>query len=177
MKKILILLSMTFFLGACASTSPYRPASGDNGSGYRDQKLTGDRWRVEFQMRSANRSKAMDFALLRSAELTLQKGFDWFDVVDRVTEVDRGDGGSRSGVSIGQSRGYERSCGVLGCSSRPSTVTQVGVGIGTGGDSASKVVSIVEIVMGKGVKPESRNIYDARELADTLRERLIDQKK
>lgn len=178
MKQLLILISLTIFLGACASTSPYSPAKGESGMGYRDQKLTADRWRVEFQMRKTNRSQAMDYALLRSAELTLQKGFDWFEVVDRVTEVDRGDGGGSSGgVSVGQSRGYERNCGLLGCSSRPSTVTQVGVGIGTGSDSRSKVTSIVEIVLGKGVRPESRNIYDARELADSLRERLVNEKK
>tara|TARA_R110000868_G_scaffold260371_1_gene518547 strand:- start:389 stop:922 length:534 start_codon:yes stop_codon:yes gene_type:complete len=176
MKQLLTLITLTIFLGACASTSPYRPAKGDTGMGYRDQKLSDDRWRVEFQMRNSNRSKAMDYALMRSAELTLQKGFDWFEVVDRVTEVDRGDGGGGSGVSVSQSRGYERNCGLLGCTTRPSTATQVGVGIGTGSDSRSKVTSIVEIVLGKGVRPESRNIYDARELADSLHERLINEK-
>lgn len=156
-------------LSACASQPDYKAANG-GGYGYKESQISENRYRVQYKARGDARDKAMDYALLRSAELTLLKGYDWFMVVDRETLRDRE---QQSGVrtEIRNDRVVTRDCGLLGCTtrSRPSRSYSAGVGTDTG--SRTETETVLEIRMGKGVRPSSGDSYDALEVRDNLQSR------
>jgi len=74
-------------LTACVTPAPYAPST-DHGTGYSDERLAANRFRVTFQGNSATkRTTVEDFLLLRSAEVTRDAGFDWFVFDTRTTEA------------------------------------------------------------------------------------------
>lgn len=78
-------------LAACASPTPYQPnipGQAEKG-GYSERKLEPNRWQVTFAGNSlTSRDTVEGYLLFRSAELTVQQGYDWFEMVDRHTERD-----------------------------------------------------------------------------------------
>jgi len=80
-------------LAGCATPTPYQPyqpemSAGVHG-GYSDQQVGADRFRVRFHGNElTSRDRVEGYLLYRAAELTLQKGYDWFEIVDRHTEHD-----------------------------------------------------------------------------------------
>lgn len=67
-------------LAGCATgPAPYGPKTGDSTTGYTDQQLTTNRYRVTFTGNSqTDRQTVENYLLLRSAEVTLGAGFDYF---------------------------------------------------------------------------------------------------
>jgi hypothetical protein len=98
-----------------------------------------------------------DRALLRAAEATLQRGFDWFEITDRSTDV-APPTGPRFTIGVGSSSFGRRSA--------------VGVGGATSFGGEGTLVSSLEIVPGRGARPPGPDANDARSVADTLRARL-----
>jgi hypothetical protein len=90
-----------------------------------------------------------DYALLRAAELALAGGYDWFRVIARsLDEEARGGVGVGAGVGTGS---YGRRSGV-----------SVGVGGDLGTIGGRKFYTArLEVLMGKGAKPEGPDVYDA----------------
>lgn len=83
MKRMMIL--GVFILVGCAT--PYQ-RDGFTG-GYTETRLTQNTWRVNFQGNGFTRSSVtQDYALLRSAELTLQQGYRYFALADSRSKVD-----------------------------------------------------------------------------------------
>ena len=124
MKRLIALAFSAALLTACA-TSPtlYAPQTAPRGAGYTEYRLEAGRYRVTFQGNpGAPVNQVADYALLRSAELALRDGYDWFRVADRVTQQSGSGGGST--LSIG---------GGSGSYGRRSSV---GVGVGTSLTSA-----------------------------------------
>ncbi len=152
-KTVIAALSvMVLSIYACSTTPTYGPASSAQGVGYSEVALEQNRYRVTF--RGGDAALAQDYALRRSAELTIQKGYDWFEVVNAYTQRE-GDGRSGTRVSVGGSTGSYRS----------------GVGIGIGfpiGGSSPEMMHTYEILMGSGEKPTAPNVYDARAIAASL---------
>ena len=77
-------------LAACATATPYQPA-GYNGQrgGYSEQRVESNRYRVTFAGNSVTSREQVEMSLLlRSAELTVESGYDWFATVNRATERD-----------------------------------------------------------------------------------------
>lgn len=145
------LLSALALLSACAGAPTYGPASG-SGPGYTDQVIETGRYRVTYRSRSVE--DAENGALRRAAELTVQNGFDHFTVAARDIERRRTGGGASLGV--GGSTGTFRS--------------GVGVGVNvplTGG--REEVTVRMEILMGRGARPEGPNSYDAKSILGNLR--------
>ncbi len=145
-------------LGACASLAPYGPQGGPGGQGYAETAIETNRYRVTYNG-VGDPAPVADYALLRAAELTLERGFDWFEVTQRWTDG-RLDprGGVRPTVSIGAG------------SSRYGGYSSSGVGVGVGlnltGPGATSTT--LEIVMGQGAKPDRPSAYDAREVTRAL---------
>ncbi|MEM9838928.1 MAG: hypothetical protein AAF830_07195 [Pseudomonadota bacterium] len=137
-------------LAACASSGTYGPASG-GGFGYTQQAIEDNRYRVTFKARDA--SEAEDGALRRAAEITVEQGFDHFTVVSR--DLAREQRGPNSSVGIGG--------GSIG---RRSGVG-VGVSVPLGGTNET-VTARLEIVMGRGEKPEGPRSYRARGILSNL---------
>ncbi len=83
-------LVMALAVSACATVNPYRPATSRYGSGFSEQRLEENRFRVTFKGDSATRRPDVeDYLLYRAAEVTLQSGFDYFVLADRSTDVNR----------------------------------------------------------------------------------------
>ena len=79
-------------LGACATATPYQPlgARGTGASGgFADVRLASDRYRVTFAGNSmTSRERVETYLLYRAAELTRERGYDGFTIVDRATDRD-----------------------------------------------------------------------------------------
>mgnify|MGYP003576602396 CR=1 FL=1 len=161
MKRLVILslAASTLALAACASLAPYGPQRGPGGQGFAEQRIESDRFRVSYNGVGAT-GPAPDYALLRAAELTTQEGYDWFEVTQSWTDGRPGGaGGVRPSVSIG------------GGSSRYGGYSASGVGVGLGLDPSGPqpTSTTLEVVLGRGQKPDRPNAYDARQVQDSLR--------
>jgi hypothetical protein len=178
MTRKLSLLALALTLSACATQTPYRPAESRNDYGYRETQLTNDRYRVTFSGNSSTGADVTkDFALLRAGELTLQKGYDWFQLVDRKTDKDVNYQTIDTGFYDPPTTSVYQRCGLTRC----STYVYTTPGFGFSGGSATTTsttayTSELEIVMGKKPMPKSAEAYDARELVATLR-RLMEPKR
>jgi len=158
---LLTLAASALALTACASLAPYGPQQGANGQGYAEQRIETNRWRVTYRGVGAPGPVA-DMALLRAADLTVQNGFDWFEVTQRWTDGRRDSaGGIRPSVSIGAG------------SSRYGRYSSSGVGVGVGLDLSGPqpTSTVLEVVMGNGPRPDRPEAYDARDVQMTLRGR------
>ena len=84
----LVLLLLLPVLSACASPTTYMPATDDHGTGYTDQRLAENRYRVTFTGNSLTRREMVEnFLLLRAAEVTRDAGYAWFAFDTRDTEA------------------------------------------------------------------------------------------
>ncbi len=155
----------TLALAACASPPTYAPATGSSSSGFSDQRIEADRYRVTFRGAGPS-AQIQDFALLRASDLTLQAGYDWFQVVERTEDANAYSG---STFSIGAGAGGVNYGGGHG----GHTSTGLGVGVSKGFDLGSPNRTIaMEIKMGKGQRPDDPRAYDARSVAQSVHERM-----
>ncbi len=86
--RTMILACCCLAVAACVSSTPYGPAVSNSGFGYADQRIDENRFRVTFRGNSSTpRDTVENFLLLRSAELTVEGGYDYFIVVENDTEA------------------------------------------------------------------------------------------
>ena len=149
-------------LSACASLAPYGPQQSAGGQGFNEQRIESDRFRVTYNGVGAVGPVA-DRALFRAAQLTVDQGYDWFEVTQRWIDG-RPDsaGGVRPSVSIGAGSGRYGGWSTSG----------VGVGLGFDLSGPQPTSTTLEIVMGRGAKPDRPDAYDARRVQDAIRNRL-----
>lgn len=158
MIRTALIAAAALSLAACASLQPYGPAMSANGQGYTEQRIEANRYRVTYQGVGDARPVS-DMAFRRAAELTLEQGYDWFEVTQRFIDG-RPDsaGGVRPSVSVGYGSGryggYRASGG--------------GIGVGLNFSGPSPTATALEIVMGRGDRPDRANAYDAREVRASL---------
>lgn len=86
--KLVICLAALGALAACATATPYQPAgSGGDRGGYSSRRIDANRYRVTFTGNSlTSRQTVETYLLYRAAELTVQRGGDYFVVARRGTE-------------------------------------------------------------------------------------------
>jgi hypothetical protein len=166
MKRLLpalAVLSLTAAsLAACASApTVYQAATPSNPIGYSEYRIEPGRYRITFQGgASATPQQVTDLALLRAADLAIADGYDWFQVADRfVRPTSSGSSGPRVSFGVGGASFGSHS--------------SVGMGVGTGfdlggGSSYGSPAATIEVLMGKGPKPERVDAYDARALRQSL---------
>ncbi|MDX1294114.1 MAG: hypothetical protein R3265_14970 [Hyphomonas sp.] len=157
-----VLLLAASLLAACASNAAYGPATKSGAKGYASQQIETGRYQVSYT--DSDPSRARDRALLRAAELTLQEGSDWFEITSSFTDRSEEGRSGGSSVSIG---------GASGSRGRSSVGVGVGIGIPIGGSSGA-VTEVIEIVTGKGEKPDRPTVYDARSVDINLRGSLTE---
>ena len=87
MKK-LALLVMATVLTACATATPYQAAQNESArNGYSETQIENDRVRVSFDGNSLTKRETVEtYLLYRAAELTKEKGYDYFILTDRSTD-------------------------------------------------------------------------------------------
>jgi hypothetical protein len=153
MKRLLLPALAVLVLSACATPQPmaYQAAAGPRGVGFSDYRIEPGRYRVIFHgSAGAPRTQVSDYALRRAADLTVADGYDWFRVTENTIGWDGRDSGSRLSVGVGGASFGGRSA--------------LGVGLGTafnlGGGPA--LTATLEVLMGKGPKPQDSEVYDAR---------------
>ncbi|HKR90287.1 MAG TPA: hypothetical protein VJS38_19125 [Phenylobacterium sp.] len=147
-------------LAGCASTpTVYQAATPSNPVGYSEYRIETDRYRITFQGgSSAAPQQVMDFALLRAADLAIANGYDWFQVSDRSVQPTSSNSSSRVSFGVGgASFGSHSSVGM-----------GVGTGFDLGGGGYGAPLATIEVVMGKGRKPDSVDAYDAHALRQTM---------
>lgn len=146
-------------LGACAMETPYQPSEGRYG--YSEQQIEETRYRVTFSGNpSTPRDTVQNYLLYRAAELTVQKGFDHFTVVDR--DIERSTRYYTQGYAddlyydrFGSRRGIRRFY-------RPSFYSANAYPV-------NEYSSFAVIVMAEGEKPEDdADAYDALDVLQRL---------
>lgn len=150
-----VAVSALALVGACATQSPYGPATRDGGAGYSVMPIENNRFRITYTDKSAEIARSR--ALRRAAELTLERGDEWFQIVTAYSDTGELSGGGSS-VSIG---------GAGGSSGRSSVGVGVGIALPLGGSSSS-VEHVMEIVTATGAKPDNPDAYDASDVLSNL---------
>jgi hypothetical protein len=83
------LAAATLLLAACQTPASYQPRAGENGTGYSDQQLAANRFRVTFTGNSATKRETVEnYLLRRAAEVTRDAGFAWFVFDNRDTAAE-----------------------------------------------------------------------------------------
>ncbi|MGV0983286.1 MAG: CC0125/CC1285 family lipoprotein [Limnohabitans sp.] len=84
MKKLFV-LALVASLAACSTA--YQPYSYFGGGGYKDVQLSENSFKITVEANGyTSKSQAADLALLRAADLTLEKGFKHFVIVDSADQ-------------------------------------------------------------------------------------------
>ena len=163
-------------LSACATPTPYQPADLTRSSpsrsapGYSETRLEEDRYRLGFAGNDmTSRDTVENYMLYRAAELTLDAGYDWFEIVNRGTDektrtVTMPSDPFMNGLSWRFYRGSRWSAwGAWGdpWDDRDS-------------EQYTRYEATAEIVMHKGQKPDGNpTAYDAKALRDNLDSHII----
>ena len=168
--KRLLAASLILGLAACASNPPYARAPSPTAQGYSEQMVSQDRWRVRYTgSRSMSPAQVQDYALLRAAQLTLEQGRDWFEVVSRDTDQDEK---QRYWLDTQYRPDYavRRSCGLVGCTTEatPVLVREQVERV----DTRIVYEHWMGIVVGSGAPTASPAFYDAQETFNTLKSRI-----
>jgi hypothetical protein len=149
-------------LAACATQTPYGPRD-VSGYGFSETRIEADRYRVSFLGNSlTDRETVETYLLYRAAELTLQNGYDWFEIVDRDTESDRRI--RRSPSAIGSPFYYSYFHPYYGWipAYDPFWADRDYY------RESTRYQASAEVRMGSGEKPEAGNAYSAREVQMNL---------
>lgn len=163
-KDILLVTSLVIF-SACASAPDYRPASGSRSAGYSETQIESNRYRVSYRLNDNDYTRAQSLAMRRAAELTLESGYDTFELVSQSSdrELER----ERVGRTTGPDRVVQRNCGLLGCSTTTSPVPRDPFDDGFERDRASVMIAL-EIIMSDKDAAVSPSLYDASEVFANL---------
>lgn len=150
-KPIIAALSLAAIAAAGCATSyapRYQRASDSRDVGYYDQRVSDNRYVVQYRADGNDPRLAEDFAMRRAAEVTLESKYDWFQIINRSRAMSDTAFGRYDGSRY-YANEYE---------SRP-----------TYGAYDDNLV-VLEIVMGYNPPPRGDSIYDARRLLDQLRD-------
>lgn len=166
-------------LAACATPTAYQPATGSGfyRNGYSDQQIEADRFQVSFSGNSLTSRETVErYLLFRAAQLTLERGADYFTLVERDTErrsrtysTPSAFGGGGWGGGFGYWNPYWRYHG-RGFGWR-------GWGGGFGNPffdrsvdirTVDKYEAMAEIIVGRGSKPDNVRAFDARQVIENV---------
>ena len=155
---------------ACTTATPYQPVTPQSRFGFQDQQIEANRVRVTFKGNSlTSRQTVEDYMLFHAAELTLQKGFDYFVADGRATDAHRREVSSPTYTPMYPGpywrpywRAYYR--GVWGDPFYGSEVETREI---------TQFEANAEIIMFKGPKPtDNGSAFDAREVVANLKGRI-----
>ena len=155
----LLAVPLLLLLGACAMETPYQAAEGRYG--YSEQQIEENRYRVIFEGNpSTPRETVQNYLLYRSAELTVQNGFDYFIITDQDTERD----------TRYYSSGYIDDFGYYSrLRNRPSRRFYRPSYYSANAYPVSEYSSLADIVMAEGEKPaDEPDAYDALDVLQQL---------
>jgi hypothetical protein len=181
-------------LSACATGPRYTPyqAAQPGKFGFSEQRIEATRYRIIFQGNSrTTRQRVEDSLLLRAANVTIENGYDWFQIVNRATDpktyqVRIPSAYSSAYSSFGGGFGYNgRFASYRSWSPRHGWVYyRDPFAFGAfydpfwGRDEVRNITRFeanAEIILGKGPKPTDRaDTFDARDVRTNLTPRLVE---
>jgi hypothetical protein len=175
MRKLTLLTlgAAGLILAACATATPYQ-ASVNSSSGYSEQSIESNRYRVSFSGNSLTKLETVEnYLLYRAAELTKQSGYDYFVIADRNTEKKE----RYSSTGFGSSFGYGGHYGFGWSYYSP----HYGYGFGydpffDGYDirQITRYTATAEIAMYRGAKPaKNARAYQADEVLKELGTKIV----
>ncbi|RKQ69615.1 hypothetical protein DES40_2418 [Litorimonas taeanensis] len=163
-------------LAAFAGLPNLACATSDNDDYYSDYDressygVTGKTYEVSVDGdRNDTAQDVYDEALHKAARKTLDKGYDWFRVIERDTEkeITRGDNDARFETR------YERvpvqSCGLLGCRTVNRTYRRDSFDTGFPERDETRYSVEIEFEVGTGQAPASGDVYDAKMVRRSFR--------
>ncbi|MEM8951241.1 MAG: hypothetical protein AAGA21_02145 [Pseudomonadota bacterium] len=135
-------------LAACAKPTPYVAAADAGGFGYTQEETGQDQYLISFNGNGITTRKTVDLYLLyRAAELTEDKGFDYFIVGDRQEYIDpQGLAGRQSQISFAR---------------RQELLIGSGIRSRFGEEIVDQYGAEIEILMQRGEMPRSANVHRA----------------
>lgn len=158
-------------VGCASSSTQYVMAEDEGDYGYAERKLTETRYRVSFTGNSRTPIELVqDYALLRAAELTVQKNHDWFEVADRTVTPEVSPDNVGAEVAISSGAPTHTRCGLLGCSTTRYSPA-FAVETVEFPERRQRYTTSIEVVMGSGPSEPTR-AYDAREVIESVRENI-----
>lgn len=176
--KAAVLGASLLILSACASTTPYQEATKPGAfDGYSQTLIENDRARVSFGGNSLTELETVEnYLIYRTAELTKERGYDYYTLIDSDLEVDtrlrsRGSSFSRFGSNRFGSGFNTVGFGRRGFGSRG--FGRRGFGFGGGFNSfdlheIKKYRAIAEVKFGSGPTPDDERSFDANEVIENL---------
>jgi len=172
MKNALIAASALVLAAACVSAPAYREARQAGEAGYSSQIIEKDRFTVNYTGNSRqSASDVQNLALLRAAELTMENGGDWFEIVNDVTTEDIDVKQRLADSGFDTRTEFRRECGLLGCTTGAYPVTVEKSDLVT--DAKVVYGHSMEIIVYQGTKPrDNGRAYNAAETAANLRSAL-----
>ncbi|MBR9825180.1 MAG: hypothetical protein GYB36_05170 [Alphaproteobacteria bacterium] len=173
MRQVLICLLAASAMVACSSMpTPYQPAVGSRW-GYEETQIESNRFRVSFGGNSlTDRETVETYLLYRAAELTVEQGYDYFEVVQRATDSETrylhsdpyGYGPYYGGFNVRYSY-YHPRWGWRGWHDPfwDDVHTR----------EITRFEASAEIIMGRGTKPNTANAFDARDVMANLGDDIV----
>lgn len=168
----------------CATETPYRPATGKGfyRTGYSERQVEADRFLVTFAGNTVTERDTVErYLLYRSAQLTLENGFDYFVMVQRDTDRQARTYSTPALGGIGAYGGWGGYWGPSwGFYGRGFGWRRFGGGFGWGGwggygfndfdvRTVDRFEASAEIVMRKGTPgPEDVRAFNARQVIEKI---------
>lgn len=147
-------------LAACAKPTTYKPADIPGSNGYAETEIGNDQYRISFAGNGITTRKTVDLYLLyRAAELTQEKGFDYFIVGDRQDFIDpQGISGPQSQISFAR---------------RQELLIGSGIRSRFGEEVVDQYGAEIDILMQKGEKPHSANVHRAVDVIERSKKAIV----
>ncbi|WP_188055460.1 MULTISPECIES: CC0125/CC1285 family lipoprotein [unclassified Sphingosinithalassobacter] len=174
-RALTVALAGSLALASCAYPTPYQPATGvgQNRTGYWDEQIESNRFRVSFAGNSLTSRETVErYLLFRAAQLTLEQGYDHFILFNRDTErttrtyVDRSFGPGPFGYWSPYWRYYRPHYGWGFYDPFYDDPFWGPRGFDT--RTIDRYEAMAEIVLGRGPKPENVRAFDARDVIERL---------
>jgi len=151
---------------ATVQSTPFVAAEAYGELGFIDKKLSDDQYQIIFSGNAKTDSvTAKDYALLHAANLTMAKGFVWFEIIQSDTDVETKE--VKTVVpDMTANPTATSSCGVLGCTITNASNYQGGTIISE--RVADKISATLVIKMGNEKPSYPNKVFDAQQLAINL---------
>jgi hypothetical protein len=166
--RTLLLAAAVGLLSACATATPYQPAT--NRYGFEEQRIESNRVRITFRGNSLTERETVEtYLLYRAAEVTLESGHDYFIVANRDTEEHsrlQGTGPYRPRMAFdywyfSAARGWSPWYDPFW--DTPQSYREV-----------TRYEAVAEIAMFDGAKPQDNpDAFDAREVQSNLQGQIV----
>ncbi|MGZ3299094.1 MAG: CC0125/CC1285 family lipoprotein [Asticcacaulis sp.] len=157
-------------LAGCVTPTPYQPSMGPVADtahpGYSDTRLEDNRFRIVFAGNDATpRDTVETYLLYHAADLTLQNGYDWFEVVKRTSDQKSRQLTTYSDPFFGgvSWRFYRRGWSMWGGMDEFDADTR----------EITRYEASAEVLMHHGAKPDAANAYDARQIKANLEPKIV----